>query len=46
MRITEPVLALKNFKAGFYALVILDIKMSEIDGFELQGQLKKDRECR
>jgi DNA-binding response OmpR family regulator len=38
---TEPVLALKNFKAGFYDLVILDIKMPEMDGFELHRQLKK-----
>jgi CheY-like chemotaxis protein len=37
---TEPVLALKNFKAGFYDLVILDIKMPEMDGFELHRQLK------
>jgi CheY-like chemotaxis protein len=38
---TEPVLAFKNFKAGFYDLVILDIKMPEMDGFELHRQLKK-----
>jgi CheY-like chemotaxis protein len=38
---TEPVLALKNFKAGFYDLVIIDIKMPEMDGFELHRQLKK-----
>ncbi|MGB6672208.1 MAG: response regulator [Candidatus Nitrosopolaris sp.] len=38
---TEPVLALKNFKTGLYDLVILDIKMPEMDGFELHRQLKK-----
>jgi DNA-binding response OmpR family regulator len=38
---TESVLALKNFKAGFYDLVILDIKRPEMDGFELHRQLKK-----
>ena len=38
---TDPVLALKNFEAGFYDLVILDIKMPEMDGFELHRQLKK-----
>ena len=38
---TDPVLALKNFKAGLYDLVILDIKMPEMDGFELHRQLKK-----
>jgi CheY-like chemotaxis protein len=38
---TDPILALKSFKAGFYDLVILDIKMPEMDGFELYRQLKK-----
>jgi CheY-like chemotaxis protein len=38
---TDPLLALKNFEAGFYDLVILDIKMPEMDGFELHRQLKK-----
>jgi CheY-like chemotaxis protein len=38
---TEPKVALKNFKAGFYDLIILDIKMPEMDGFELHKQLKK-----
>lgn len=39
---TEPKVALKNFKAGFYDLTILDIKMPEMDfGFELHKQLKK-----
>jgi CheY-like chemotaxis protein len=38
---TEPVLVLKNFKTGLYDLVILDIKMPEMDGFELHRQLKK-----
>ena len=38
---TDPVLALKNFKAWSYDLVILDIKMPEMDGFELHRQLKK-----
>jgi CheY-like chemotaxis protein len=38
---TDPLLALKNFEAGFYDLVILDIKMPEMDGFELHRHLKK-----
>ena len=37
---TDPILALKSFKAGFYDLVILDIKMPEMNGFELYRQLK------
>ena len=32
---TNPVIALKNFKSGCYDLVILDIKMPDINGFEL-----------
>ena len=38
---TDPLWALKNFESGFYDLVILDIKMPEMDGFELHMKLKK-----
>jgi len=38
---SDPVLALKNFRARSYDLVILDIKMPEIDGIELSQQIKK-----
>jgi two-component system copper resistance phosphate regulon response regulator CusR len=33
--------ALKYFKPGFYDLVILDIIMPEMDGFDLYKELKK-----
>ncbi len=33
--------ALDNYKAGFYDLLILDIKMPEMDGFELYDKIKK-----
>jgi DNA-binding response OmpR family regulator len=33
--------ALSNFKPDYYDLVILDIKMPKIDGFELYDELKK-----
>jgi two-component system CheB/CheR fusion protein len=32
---TDPANALAQFKAGFYHLLILDIKMPEMNGFEL-----------
>jgi DNA-binding NtrC family response regulator len=32
---TNPANALAQFKAGFYHLLILDIKMPEMNGFEL-----------
>ena len=31
----DPVMALKHFKPRYYDLVILDIKMSDMNGFEL-----------
>src|SRR5919197_561101 len=37
----NPVLALKDFKAGLYDLVLLDIKMPEMDGFKLYEEMKK-----
>jgi DNA-binding response OmpR family regulator len=33
--------ALSNFRPNYYDLVILDIKMPEMDGFELYDNLKK-----
>lgn len=37
----SPALALNNFKAGLYDLVLLDIKMPEMDGFKLYEEMKK-----
>ncbi|MGC2482880.1 MAG: response regulator [Nitrososphaeraceae archaeon] len=39
--INDPDLALKRFKPNFYALVLIDIMMPKMDGFELYEQLKK-----
>ena len=38
---TDPELALSSFKPGIYRLVILDIVMPKMDGFELYEELKK-----
>jgi len=37
----DPVHAKENFKAGSYDLVILDIRMPKMDGFQLYEELKK-----
>ena len=38
---TDPLLALKSFKPNFYDLVLIDIVMPKIDGFDLYERLKK-----
>ncbi|MBV9179046.1 MAG: response regulator [Nitrososphaeraceae archaeon] len=44
---TDPVLALQNFKAGLYQLLVLDIKMPQMDGIELFNRMiKKDDKVR
>src|SRR5262249_17961830 len=37
----DSILALENFNAGSYDLVLLDIKMPEMDGFHLCREMKK-----
>ena len=37
---TDPAIALEQFKPSLYDLTILDIRMPEINGFELYDQLK------
>jgi DNA-binding response OmpR family regulator len=37
----DPELALKSFKPDFYALVLIDIMMPKMDGFQLYESLKK-----
>ncbi len=37
----DPLLVLNNYKANFYDLIILDIKMPEMDGFELFAKIRE-----
>ncbi|MGZ5550465.1 MAG: response regulator [Nitrososphaeraceae archaeon] len=37
----DPILALKYYKVNFYDLVILDIKMPKMDGFELYTKIRE-----
>jgi DNA-binding response OmpR family regulator len=37
----DPILALENFKAGSYDLLLLDIIMPRMDGFHLYQEIKK-----
>jgi CheY-like chemotaxis protein len=37
----DPILALNSYKNNFYDLVILDIKMPNMDGFELYNKIRE-----
>jgi two-component system, OmpR family, response regulator ChvI len=37
----DPILALSSFKQGLYSLVLLDIKMPKMNGFELYREVRK-----
>jgi CheY-like chemotaxis protein len=37
----DPITALKSYKSNFYDIVILDIKMPKMDGFELYIKLRE-----
>jgi DNA-binding NtrC family response regulator len=39
--VNDPILALKNFKAGSHDLLIIDIVMPEMDGFSLYEEIRK-----
>lgn len=43
----DPIQGLSNFKVGTYDLLILDIRMPNMNGFELYREIiKKDREAK
>ena len=37
----DPILALKNFKQGWYDLLIINVVMQQIDGFRLFEEIRK-----
>ena len=37
----DPLIALSNFKPSYYDLVVLDIKMPKMNGFELYTEIQK-----
>ena len=37
----NPLIALEKLKPGFYDLIMLDVKMPQMDGFELYREIKK-----
>jgi two-component system, OmpR family, response regulator ChvI len=37
----DPLIALSKFKPGYYDIVILDIKMPKMSGFELYVEMRK-----
>jgi DNA-binding response OmpR family regulator len=38
---SDPVMALKHFKSNIYDLLILDLKMPKLNGFQLYEEIKK-----
>ena len=37
----DPVIALSNFKSDFYDLLLLDVRMPKMNGFELYQEIEK-----
>jgi PleD family two-component response regulator len=42
----DPTTALANFKSDYYDLMLLDVKMPQMNGFELYQEIKKKRQKR
>ncbi|MFL6369929.1 MAG: response regulator [Nitrososphaeraceae archaeon] len=39
----DPLLALSNFKPGIYDLLLFDIRMPQLGGFDLYDKIKKEK---
>lgn len=37
----DPLIALLNFKPGFYNIVLIDVRMPQMNGFELYNKIRK-----
>ena len=37
----DPIIALKSYRSNFYDLIILDIKMPKMDGFQLYNKIRE-----
>ena len=37
----DPIIALSNFKSGFYDLLLVDVRMPKMNGFELYQEIEK-----
>jgi two-component system, OmpR family, response regulator ChvI len=40
----DPLLALSNFKPGIYDLLLFDIRMPQLSGFDLYDKIKKKKQ--
>ncbi|HEY6657995.1 MAG TPA: response regulator [Nitrososphaeraceae archaeon] len=41
----DPILSLNYYKVNFYDLIILNIKMPKMDGFELYSEIREKDPC-
>lgn len=39
----DPLSALSNFKPGLYDLLLFDVRMPQLDGFDLYDKIKKEK---